>query len=196
MLKRRDFFGMACASVFAGCASNDETPIVRRAPALEGYALPGPLFHQRDPRWGALPLGKSRHTVASSCCTLCCVAMAFSHLGVETNPASLTRFLNKTNGFTSSGDLIWAASAAYGGGRLAVDYIGAADPSRIDQSLARKRPVIAEVYLEGRYQHWVLIVGKIGDEYLVRDPLDTVNSVKRLSDVAPGIRAIRIFRRA
>ena len=46
----------------------------------------------------------------------------------------------------------------------------------------------------GLVPHWVLIVGKDGREYLVKDPLDSSKTVTRLSMRSEKIEAIRTFR--
>ena len=44
--------------------------------------------------------------------------------------------------------------------------------------------------------HWVLIVGKEGDDYLMRDPLDETKTVKRLSEYESKIYAMRTLKRS
>jgi hypothetical protein len=199
----RGGFLLACAAGISGCVSSrKEVPLQTAAPppppmlrTLDHFALPGPLYYQRDPRWAKLSLGQSRHTIESGGCMVCCVAMALCHLGIDADPLKLCAFLNRNGGFTGSGDLIWAGAAAYTGGEVKIGYMGKPDPRLIDDCLQRAEPVIAKVYLDGRSQHWVLIVGKKDGEYLIRDPLSQFNEVQRLSWVAPEVSAIRVFER-
>jgi hypothetical protein len=47
----------------------------------------------------------------------------------------------------------------------------------------------------GGAAHWVLVVVKDGDEYLVKDPLYKERSPRRLSEISDRIHSVRILRR-
>ena len=80
-------------------------------------------------------------------------------------------------------------------GLLDLDYVMARllqlFPTPGDEALRKGQPVIAKVMLRNVIQHWVLIVGKRGTEYLVRDPLRA--EMTTLSAVATTVYAIRIL---
>jgi hypothetical protein len=63
----------------------------------------------------------------------------------------------------------------------------------IDRELAEGRPVVAKIKLFRVVSHWVLIVAKDRDEYLVMDPLDRDTELAPLSERANSIEAIRVF---
>jgi hypothetical protein len=75
-----------------------------------------------------------------------------------------------------------------------MDYIGPASHARIDRALKSQQPVIAKVYLNGIIPHWVLIVGKEGNDYLMRDPLEDGKKVQRLSEYGSKIYAMRTLK--
>lgn len=47
--------------------------------------------------------------------------------------------------------------------------------------------------IRGTVAHWVLIVGKDGSEYLIKDPLDDGKELDTLSSYRSGIYAIRVI---
>lgn len=154
-----------------------------------------PMLKQWDPRWGADALGNTTEPMAAAGCTVACAAMGFTHLGVPTTPKQLNDWLKANGGFTPEGRLVWSKCVEFSGGKLALDYAGAPDPARIDRALAAGRPAIVKVELPGGIQHWVLIVGTEGGEYLINDPLSLDPGAARLSTCGGKIYALRIFRR-
>ncbi len=62
--------------------------------------------------------------------------------------------------------------------------------------MENKQPVIAKVFINGIIPHWVLIVGKDGTAYLMRDPLGNENAVERVSKYESKIYAIRVLKKA
>ncbi len=65
----------------------------------------------------------------------------------------------------------------------------------MDRALKEKQPVIAKVFISGIIPHWVLIVGKDGDDYLMRDPLNDAKTVQHLSTYDSKIYAMRTLKR-
>jgi hypothetical protein len=45
------------------------------------------------------------------------------------------------------------------------------------------------------FQHWVLLVGRDGHEFLMKDPLDATRSVRPLSSLHSPILAVRVVKR-
>ena len=66
----------------------------------------------------------------------------------------------------------------------------------MDQALTNHQPVIAKVYIKSVIPHWVLVVGKDRDDYLMRDPLMDEDTIGHLSDYDSKIYAIRIMKPA
>ena len=73
-------------------------------------------------------------------------------------------------------------------------YIGPATHARMDEVLRQQQPIIVKVFINGVIPHWVLVVGKEGDDYLMRDPLDESKSVKRLSEYESKTYAMRTLK--
>jgi hypothetical protein len=152
-------------------------------------------YLQNDPAWKDDTIGGSGERLERVGCTVSSLAMAFDHYGVKTTPKELNVFLKTNEGYTLRGWLKWNAISTFAGGRVAMDYIGPATHARLDDALRRQQPVIVKVFISGVIPHWVLVVGKDGEEYLMRDPLDETKSVKRLSEYESKIYAMRTLRR-
>ncbi len=153
-----------------------------------------PHFLQRDPRWENETIGGTGERLARVGCTVCSLAMALHRYGVETTPKELNDFLKNNNGYTLRGWLRWNAVSNFTGGSVALDYLGAPAFTRLDAALRNERPVIAKVYINRIIPHWVLLVGKEGNEYLMRDPLGDGKTVRRLSEYRSRIYAIRTLK--
>lgn len=65
--------------------------------------------------------------------------------------------------------------------------------ARIDRELAANRPVIVKILLGGIVQHWVLVVGKEGHEYIALDSLNKTKKPVLLSSLSSNIYAVRVF---
>lgn len=65
------------------------------------------FYSQTDRKWGNAKLGRSGFTVASSGCTLCCIAMALSSSQQRIPPDELNGYLAGKGGYTDRGLLVW-----------------------------------------------------------------------------------------
>ena len=154
--------------------------------------LQTPHFMQTDPGWAKEQIGGSREPLSKVGCTICCVAMVLNGYGVNLNPHELNEALKQADGYTKDGLLKWDSVATVSNGKVRAAYIGAPNTQEIESALKSGHPVIAKVMLSNVVQHWVLIVGKSGTEYLVRDPLK--RHLINLSAVADNLYAIRILK--
>jgi len=163
----------------------------------DGRVLLGvPMFKQWDPAWGGDALGGSGEQLRCVGCTVSCVAMVFRHYGIEADPGRLNAWLKGNGGYTARGWLKWDKCVEYSGGRAALEYIGEPDAARMGRAFEAGRPAIVKVLLDGGVQHWVLVVGREGSDWLVNDPLNLSFEPVRLSDYRSGALALRIFRKA
>jgi hypothetical protein len=153
-----------------------------------------PHYTQTDERWRDRKLGPTSDPLASVGCTVCCLSMAMGHYGVQLPPDSLNALLTRGDGFTDRGWVKWEAIPAVTGDRVRIDVPGAPEYAAIDEALRNGHPVLAKILLHGVIQHWVLIVGKNGVEYLVNDPLLESTVPIPLSERAAHIESIRIVR--
>jgi hypothetical protein len=151
-----------------------------------------PIFLQTDRRWADNEIGGSREPLRAVGCTICAMSMALAHYGIEMSPDQLNEQLKTSNGFTEQGWLKWNTVAAVTGQKVRVDLPEKLSHETIDQALKTSQPVIAKILLGGRIQHWVLIVGKSGQEYLIKDPLGDGETLDHLSKFGSDIFAIRI----
>lgn len=154
-----------------------------------------PIYLQNDPRWRNARLGGSREPFGATGCTVCCLSMALSRFGIEIDPGELNRRLDSLGGFTEQGWLKWNAVPRMTGGRIMVDASNRPDYVTIDRALRNGNPVLARVLLNGNVAHWVLIVGKDGYDYLMKDPLGSDKRVETMERLGSDIQAIRVVQR-
>ena len=196
------FLALAALLFSSGCARRDPTPGACNLPARTKEPVPrfahtsGVYYRQRDKRWAAEPIGGSGKPLAAVGCTICCLSMALNQQGIDLKPAELNRELKKVNGFTSKGWLYWPAIAAITGGKVEAKILWHPTLSEIERALAAGDPVIVKVAPPPMIQHWVLLVGREGREFLMKDPLDHTQTVKPLSSLGSRILAARVVKRS
>jgi len=156
----------------------------------------GKTLLQKDKRWADDQLGPSSGTLGSHGCLVTSVAMACSNLGVKLTPKELNERLKKADGFLPQGWVVWNAVPKVTDEKLTAEYHAKARHATMDEALERGAYPVVKYFLVGGIQHWCVIVGKEGQEYLARDPLrDDVRPVK-LSELTAKIYAVRVIRKA
>ncbi|MEN8128180.1 MAG: C39 family peptidase [Planctomycetota bacterium] len=153
-----------------------------------------PIYLQTDPLWADKHIGGSNEKVQNVGCTICCVSMGFAEFGIELKPDRLNMLLKKKHGYTDSGWVIWAAIPTVTDNKVNAEVISKVSYDVIDQAIQRGHPVIAKVYINDAIAHWVLIVGKDGIDYLIKDPLGDGKTLEKLSKYDSNIYAIRILK--
>jgi hypothetical protein len=135
-------------------------------------ALPVPSFRQSDERWSDDPLGgvPDNGTLGGQGCAVAAAAMVFKFYGIETDPQQLNWFLTAVDGYTERGWLYWDRAAWLAPDRVRHVYEDLPSYQLIDSSLAHGNPVIVRVRLANGITHFVVVAGKDGFDYLVRDP--------------------------
>jgi hypothetical protein len=131
-----------------------------------------PSFRQSDERWSDDTLGgvPDNGTLGGDGCAVAAVAMVFKFYGIETDPQQLNWFLTAVDGYTERGWVYWERAAWLSPNRVRHVYEDLPSYQLIDSNLARGNPVIVRVRLRGGVTHFVVIAGKDGFDYLVRDP--------------------------
>lgn len=154
---------------------------------------------QRDTRWASHKLGYSYYTIGGYGCLITAISMILNWYGKQTDPAQLNDALVRVGGFTGA-NLYWNAIAqvqpdVYLAKSIDCYYIPA-PLNEIDALLADDVPVLVHVLLNG-LQHWVLIVGKSGSDYIINDPINgkQVSFRQTYGDPARWIFRIRAYRR-
>lgn len=174
----------------------------RQLPSRGGIYFPWKLklavrpFRQADPRWGGDPLANTKGTLAAEGCAVTSTAMVLASYGVDTDPGRLNRFLTRNGGYVGNGWLVWEKAAEFPPGRCQKAYEDNASFARIDLNLLRGNPVIVRVRLADGGTHFVVIAGKAGWDYLIRDPASRASrGMYPLCELAPAVEALRYYRR-
>jgi len=125
--------------------------------------------------------------------------MVLSHYGMDVDPGRLNRFLRENNGYEARAWLRWEGAALFTPGLIEKAYEDLPSYARIDWNLLHGNPLIVRVRLPNGITHFVVIVGKRGIDYLIRDPAgmgredaDCVYPFRRLG---VPIEALRYYRR-
>jgi hypothetical protein len=162
----------------------------------ESFAMPAldtPHYRQRDPRWADEKIGGFGESMGRVGCTICSLAMALDYYGVKMSPKELNDFLKMNEGYNPRGWLRWNSVEKVSGGKVAVEYLGRPSHAVIDRALRNRQPVLAKIYINRVIPHWVLVAGKDGHEYLMRDPLGEAGTIDKLSDYRSKIYAVRVL---
>lgn len=162
--------------------------------------LPLPQFFQSDPRWAEDPLGATAGTLGGEGCAVSSAAMTLAGYGVDVDPGRLNHFLTALpGGYTPEGWIYWEKAAEFDPaftGRLLPHYEDRPSYFLIDWNLLNGNPVIARLRYPNGITHFVVICGKEGRDYLVRDPgRGGEKGVYPLKEFGSGIEAIRFYRK-
>jgi hypothetical protein len=154
-----------------------------------------PHFAQADQRWGQSRLAGGSTTLGAEGCAVASAAMVLASYGAEVDPGTLNQFLRGNGGFTRQGWLYWEKAAEFPD--ASAEHIYEADASHflIDWNLLRGNPVIVRLRYPNGITHFVVIVGKQGYEYLIRDPGGRYqDGLYFLSEFGSPIEALRFYR--
>lgn len=171
---------------------------------VDGAVLDVPLYSQNDPLWRYEKLGTSASTIGGYGCLLTSAAMVCKYFGKDTDPKRLNRAMIAAGGY-ENGNLWkwWSLPLVYPDLEVR-DWVNCekvpAPLERIDNALATGNPVIVMVdYRPGGtiQMHFVLIVGKTDDDYVINDPIDgkQVSFRSRYGDPVSGIYRIAVYAR-
>lgn len=119
--------------------------------------------------------------------------MALADCGIDLPPDLLNERLKKADGFTREGFVRWDVLEDLIIGRATLHLPLNPTFDVIDESLAAGHGVIARIQHRDGLPHWVMISGKAGLEYLIRDPLGRADGLGILSAYHSPIFAIRII---
>jgi len=158
--------------------------------------IPVPAFQQNDPRWTDDLLGPTFDTVGQTGCAITSAAMVLSAYGVDIDPKRLNQYLTTHNGYTPQGWVYWEKAAAVAPySQVEKAYEDAPSYALIDQNLLAGNPVIIRLTLRNGTSHFVVIVGKQGWDYLIRDPARPPEwGIYPLKDLTDHIEGLRFFR--
>lgn len=158
--------------------------------------LPVPSLRQGDERWRGDALGgvPENGTLGSAGCAVAAAAMVFQSYGIDTDPQQLNWFLTDKGGYTEQGWLYWERAAWWAPDRVRHVYEDLPSYALIDANLKRGNPVIVRVRYESGITHFVVIAGKDGFDYLVRDPgAGAAKGLYPLRELGSDIEALRFY---
>ena len=157
--------------------------------------LPVPAFAQDDPIWQDDPLGPSDDTVGSAGCALTSAAMVMTYYGFDTDPRRLNDYLTTHRGYTPEGWIYWEQAAAISHGKVQKAYEDAPSYALVDENLLWGNPVIVRLHLASGMTHFVVVVGKSGWNYLIRDPAAKDHGVFPLYVRSNEVTGLRYYQR-
>ncbi|SDU27112.1 Peptidase C39 family protein [Verrucomicrobium sp. GAS474] len=156
--------------------------------------LPVPGFAQNDPRWGDDFLGATPGRLGGEGCAVTSAAMVLCYFGIPTDPHFLNLFLTETGGYTPQGWIEWEGAEALRPGTVRKVYEDLPSHFLVDRNLWRGIPSIVRLRMRGGTTHFVVIVGKRGFDYLIRDPgAGFAQGVYPLRELTPQIEALRFY---
>lgn len=159
-------------------------------------ALAVPSFRQGDPRWHNDLLGATQGTLGAQGCAVASAAMTLNFYGIDTDPQRLNQFLTTHNGYEGEGWLRWESAAEFSPGHVEKAYEDLPSFWLIDWNLLRGNPCIVRIRFPSGVTHFVVIAGKRGFDYLIRDPgAGASRGLYPLRDLAREIEALRFYRR-
>jgi peptidoglycan hydrolase CwlO-like protein len=133
----------------------------------------GCYYNQRDSLWGGIGMGGSSYTMANYGCLVTSVSMLASHYGKNIKPIDIA----------TSGDA-FVPGTGYLYHSFTVNGINVSlssvSKSQLDSELSAGRPVIAGLY--SGPDHFIVILRKEGDKYIMHDPFLENGSERPLTD--------------
>jgi hypothetical protein len=157
-------------------------------------ALQTPPYLQNDDQWKDEKIGGSGERLGDVGCAICSLAMALDHFGIHYTPKELNDQLKANGGYTWRGWLKWQAISTITGNKVTVEAVAKPSHADIDAALKSGYPVVAKLLINGTIPHWVLIVGKKGTQYLMRDPLGDGRALEPTSKYDSDILGVRIVK--
>lgn len=150
------------------------------------------IYLQADPQWAHEKIGGSREELRAVGCTNCCLCMALAQHGIVLNPAELNQKLIQADGYTERGWIKWDVVGEVTQKHVRIDIPESPKHRDINQALAAGNPVLVKIVYRPGVLHWVLLVGRDGREYLMKDPLGDGKTLGLLSAYNSDILAVRI----
>jgi len=150
------------------------------------------IYLQADPQWAHEKIGGSGEELRAVGCTNCCLCMAFAQHGIVFTPAELNQKLIEADGYTERGWIKWDAVKDVSQKRVRIDIPEKPTHRNINEALAAGNPVLVKIVYRPGVLHWVLLVGREGKEYLMKDPLGDGKTLGLLSAYNSNILSVRI----
>jgi len=133
----------------------------------------GCYFNQRDGLWGNIGMGGSQYSVAAYGCLITSISMVSSHQGKNIKPGDIAVL---ANAFVPGTGYVYHSFSVNG---VSVS-LTTASKSILDSELAAGRPVIAGLF--SGPDHFIVILKKEGDKYIMHDPFLENGASRPLTD--------------
>ncbi|HLO17290.1 MAG TPA: SH3 domain-containing protein [Anaerolineales bacterium] len=135
-------------------------------------------YSQQDPQWknDILGFGESGDTIGYIGCALTSVSMLLSGHGYAETPKTLNQKLKNVKGFAGASIYWGAVSQVYPHVTVKSNIscsTSEAPLNLIDAAIAAGQPAVVQVDYSnspGIQTHWVMVYGKMADDYLMLDP--------------------------
>ncbi|MDD5074106.1 MAG: papain-like cysteine protease family protein, partial [Candidatus Shapirobacteria bacterium] len=121
----------------------------------------GWFFSQRDSRWCNSLIGHSNMTIGQVGCLINSVAMVNKSRGANITPLGIAN--SSSFFFLNTAYMLWPFPSFVDQRFVEISK------TTIDEELAKKNPVIVHLGLGGD-GHWIVLVKKDGDDYIINDP--------------------------
>ena len=122
--------------------------------------------------------------------------MVLAFYGVDLDPKKLNRYLVEHHGYEGASWIKWEVAAEYPPGIAEHMYEDLPSYGLIDWNLLKGNPVIVRIRRSSGRTHFVVIVGKQGLDYLVRDPGPKgLRGVYPFYELETPIEALRYYRK-
>lgn len=162
--------------------------------------LPVPQFFQGNERWASDPLGATASTLGAEGCAVASAAMTLASYGMDVDPGRLNEFLTRLpGGYTPEGWIYWEKAAEFDPrltAKLLPHYEDKPSYFLIDWNVIQGNPVIVRLRYPHGVTHFVVVCGKQGSDYLVRDPgRGGEKGVYPLREFGSEIEALRFYRK-
>jgi len=165
-------------------------------PFLRETVIPVTQYLQADPKWAGEALGKTAGSLGGEGCAVTSAAMVLSFYGMDVDPKRLNLFLTEHDGYEGRGWIRWESAAEFSPGLVEKAYEDLPSHALIDWNLLHGNPVIIRIRRPDGITHFVVIVGKRGFDYLIRDPAASGEGrVYPLSDLGVPVEALRYYRK-
>lgn len=166
----------------------------------ERFVIPGPHFLQDDERWHNEPLAETADFLGEAGCAVASAAMVLGSYGIDLDPGSLNAFLRKIpSGYTPEGWIYWEKAAEIEPrltSSLLPHYEDLPSFFLIDWNLFLGNPVIVRIRYPAGLTHFLVICGKDGTDYLVRDPgQGGHHGITQLSNFPGPVEALRFYKK-
>ncbi len=204
-MKSRKIIALVSVAVVALLIIGISIPVVRWtskgviAPSGGRYffhrvEIPVPQLFQGDEKWHHDYLATTEDTIGAEGCAITSIAMIFNYYGIDTDPQRLNWFLDLNGGYTPEGWVYWEKAALLAPDRVKHVYEDLPSYYLIDSNLSRGNPVIVKLKLSSGVTHFVVIAGKEGYDYLIRDPSGAgAKGIYPLKDLGSNILGLRFY---